>query len=287
MSFERLDSVPIGEPFDNPFYGNRHEVDAVNERITPLWEAYVGGSVGCHFHFVIHVRGEFALHELYADFQVLLPQPRAVSETDYGPGNTVQAPALEGDELGRNKHWIEHPVFIPIGESFKDRKGVKGGDVSESRRAVRSIIGLRPLDVCPVSRRDFTVSVRASDAIALQLNRKLNQPAQFLGRRTPVVIEDELVGELVEGASQVVNDVPENHGNTTLPFIGHYHNPKNVVARIRIELGAQLDLVGFSRNDGFDLSFESVAMLPGPLNLAPHPAKVDGHSRLQKGGRLA
>ncbi len=101
-----------------------------------------------------------------------------------------------------------------------------------------------------------------------------------------MVVEDEMPSELIEGASQAVDDVPENHGRAALSFIGHYRNPKDVITLIRIELGAHLERVAFPVADRSDLAFESMAMLPRPLNLRPNSAEVDGDSCLQKRGEL-
>ena len=109
-----LNPVPFGEPVEDQANSPFHLVDPDDELVTPLWKAYVGGRVACHFHFVVHVRGESASHNLCADFQLLLMQP-GVLEANGGIGDVVQLPALEGDERGGNKEWVEHSVFVPVG----------------------------------------------------------------------------------------------------------------------------------------------------------------------------
>lgn len=274
MNYDSLDPVSFGESFDNHFYGICHEVDAVNGGITPLWKAYVRGDVACHFHLVINVRGVQAPCNLCADFQALI-EPRGL---DVSRGDALKRRSVKKDVASPNKDWIKHSVFVPVRESLENRKGVKRRNSREWRRAVHSIVGLRPLDICPVSRRDFAVGVRACDATAFLLDREFDQSAMFFDLGSSVVVEDKLPSEKVEGASQIVDDVSENHSYAKQPPIGHYCNPKDMISRIRIELGRKLDRIAFFPENGFDFGFQSIAMLPRPLNLGPDTAQVDSHS---------
>jgi hypothetical protein len=91
-------------------------------------------------------------------------------------------------------------------------------------------------------------------------------------------VNDELPIELIEGAPAIVSDVAQNYGHTQHPITRDRLDPKYMVTRIIVELGAHLKRIAFPFENRQDFSFESVMMLPRPLNLGPDSAKVDSHS---------
>src|SRR5829696_375181 len=255
---ERLNPVLVGDSKHGRIDFCQHEADSIHERqIGPLWQAYVGGRVACHVHLIFCGRGEHQSTNLCADFQVF-PYSREV-HAKYAEPATFQFRVPEREGPGRYKYWTEHPVFVPIGELVDDCQPVKF-------RVARSIVGLRRTEDCPITRRNFAEGVRAGERLAMILDREFDVYFLFETSRSSAVIEDELPSELVEGASEAVHDITQHHSYAQSPVIGHCCDPQDVITRIRVELGSQLNLMALSVEDSINLAFESVAVLVRPLN---------------------
>jgi hypothetical protein len=264
-----LDAVFGGEVSHDRIDFGKHDVDSLHEgQAGPLWKAYIGGRVACHIHLVLYGLENYTPYNLCADFQVS-PLRSKIEGHDVETG-ALQLSASNREVRRSNKDWVEHSVFVPVRKPLKDGKPMQF-------RIVRSLVGLRAFDDCPVRTRDFVVGVRAGELLAIRLDRECDLSGSLVGGGPPAVIEDELPGELIERTSEIVNDVPEYHGHTKPPFVGHCCDPKDVITRMRIELGAQSNLVAFSVEDRFNFAFKSVAMLMRPLNLGTGATKVDGH----------
>lgn len=152
-------------------------------------------------------------------------------------------------------------------------------------RVIPTVVGLRVLDDCPIRRRHFTEGVSALKRFESVLDREFDINLLLNSPGSPGVIDDELPGELVEGTAAVVGDVSDVDGHSQQPILRDLRDPKYVITRIRIQIGAQLERVAVSVSDRGDLAIKSVAMFPRPLNLRSTPAKVDSHSHLHTGGR--
>src|SRR5215204_5691688 len=229
-----LHAMRGGKGGDSLLSGADHYIKPVYEReIGPLWKAYVGRRVACHFHF--------------------------------GINRPVNAPAVGDDKAG-----VQCSVFVPIGEFFEDREAMQ-------LRVVKSIVGLRPVEKCLVGRRDFAEGVRPGEPLAVRLDREFDPFNLSRLVRASTAVEDQLPSEFVEPTPQVMDEIAYDHSNTALEGVRHRSDPKDVKTRIRIELGAKLDLVAFPVEHRHQFAFKSVAMLIRPLNLGSRSTKVDGH----------
>jgi hypothetical protein len=262
-----LHAMRGGKGGDSLLGGADHYIKPVYEReIGPLWKAYVGRRVACHFHFGINRPDNAGSENLCADFQAF-PSPGEQEAKDIEASNIhfVNAPAVGDDKAG-----VQCSVFVPIGEFFEDREAMQ-------LRVVKSIVGLRPVEKCLVGRRDFAEGVRPGEPLAVRLDREFDPFNLSRLGRASTAVEDQLPSELVEPTPQVMDEIAYDHSNTALEGVRHRSDPKDVKTRIRIELGAKLDLVAFPVEHRHQFAFKSVAMLIRPLNLGSRSTKVDGH----------
>jgi hypothetical protein len=223
---------------DEP-YGVDHNIYAANKRRVELWEAYCRKDVACHFHLRIYIGRKGHSHDLCADFQAL----RGVGDSQWRGG------AVGGNRVGKADHhrgqqrWVEHLVFVPVGEV------AEGFD--SPARVVRSVVGLRAVNDCPLRRRDFVeMYPLVREPLASVLNRELN-PLGFPFRlRDSDVVTVELPEQVVEGTAEVMNSVPQDNPDLPPPVLWHCCEPKDVIARLRVELGVHLEEFGFPVHDG-------------------------------------
>jgi hypothetical protein len=266
---EPLDAVRSGEVGNDVLDGADHYAYPTHERnVGPLWKAYIGGRVACHIHFVFRGLGEHQPTNLCADFQIF-PYSREF-HAKYVESAAFQFRAPEREVSCGDKHWIEHPVFVPVGELLDDSQAVK-------LRVARSLVGLRIVEDCPVTRRNFAEGIRTGERLAPILDREFD--AGFVSglSRASTVAKNELPSKLVEGASEAVHDITQHHSYAQSPVIGHRGDPQDVITRIRVELGSQLNLIALPVEDSINLAFESVAVLVRPLNFGSGATKVNGH----------
>jgi hypothetical protein len=233
-----------------------------------LWQAYIGRRVACHVHFVFCGSGEHEPKNLCADFQVF-PHSGEV-HAERVELTAFQFRALQREGHGGDKYWAEHPVFVPVGELSDDCQPLKF-------RVARSVVGLGHIEDCPVAWRNFAKGIRAGERLAVVLNREFDKGFLFDESRSPGVVDNELPSELVKGTSETVHDVTQYHGDTHLPVTRQGADLKDVIARIRVEIGPQLNLVALPVENGVNLAFESIAVLIRPLNLGSRAAKVNSH----------
>jgi hypothetical protein len=266
---ELLDAVRSGEVGNDVLDGADHCVYPIHERnVGPLWKAYIGGRVACHIHFVFGGLGQHQSTNLCADFQIF-PYTRELN-AEYVEPAALQFRAPDGEVCCGDKYWIQHPVFVSVGELLDDSQAVK-------LRVARSLVGLRIVEHCPVTRRNFAEGIRTGERLATILDREFD--AGFVSglSRASTVAKNELPSELVKGASETVHDVSQQHGYAQPPSIGHNTDAKDIIARLRVELGTELNLMTLPVENGVNLAFESVAVLFRPLNFRTGSIKVDGH----------
>lgn len=177
-----------------------HVVDCRDDRdVSPLWKHYVRGYVACHLHLETTVGGEILhSHELCIDFQVLplgWEHLRPFERT-----GAFEGAPFNGQYCGPGKNWCENLVFISVGKLAKETEGAL---------PIPSLVGLRTLDDCPLTVRDFAEAFPLlGEPLASTLNRELNAvgfPSWF---RHSDVAKIELPEQMIEGAAEVVNHVP-------------------------------------------------------------------------------
>ena len=268
-----LDSIVRDELVDDGLDKSNHGVHDDKNLGVPLWKLYVRGRVACHFHLIIYTRGKHAPHELCADFQIFPTSCHL--PVDVKDALTFQNGTFNSDVVGCDKGWVYHSVLVPVGKLLDDRKGMQF-------RLAPFLVGLRCLDDCPVERRNFAEGVRATERLAAVLDREFDVRFLCGPERTSAVIDDELPSKLVEPTTQVMCDVSQEYSHAKQPFARYHSDPKYVITRIRVELGAQLDRITFPLEDREDFAFESVAMLTRPIEFSPRSAKVDSHVHSQE-----
>jgi len=169
-------------------------------------------------------------------------------------------------------------VFVPVGE-------VAECSESEARR-VRSIVGLRRTDDCPLTRGDFAeMYPLVRETLASVLNRELDLAAQFLRLGGPEIMTTQLEEQVIKGASKVMNYIPQDNPDSRSPRLWNCCDAKDMITRLHVQLGAELDELGFGNvpeNERRDYGLQAIAMITRPLGLGSTPVKVDSHLHLQE-----
>jgi hypothetical protein len=254
---------------DEP-YGVDHNIYAANKRGVELWEAYCRKDVACHFHLRIYIGRKGHSHDLCADFQAL----GGVGDSQWRSGTMGRNRVGKADHHRGQQRWVEHLVFVPVGEV------AEGFD--SSARVVRSVVGLRAVNECPLRRRDFVeMYPLVREPVLSILNRELDLFGFSRGLGNSDVVAVELPEQVVEGAPKIVDDVPQDDADFESPFLWHCCDPKDMITRLGVELGAHLEKFGFPVQEGCDYGIQLFAMLIRPLNLGSTLGKVNRHGKRQ------
>jgi hypothetical protein len=241
LSFDKLDPVSQLKFVNQVFDGSNDLGRPSGESGIPLWKLYVGGCIACHFHLGIYVRGELAAYNLCADFQRFLFSEDLI--VDVEDASTLQLTPLNRDESRRNVEWIKHSMFVPIRALLEDRKG-------RQLAAAPTLVGLRFVNDCLVPRRKLLEGIQVGESLGIKLNR-LFDPGFLSGLfGSSAVVDDELPVELIEGAAAIVRDVAQNHRHVQHSIARNYLDPKYMVTRIGVELGAHLKRIPFPSRTG-------------------------------------
>jgi hypothetical protein len=247
--------------------GLEHDVNAANDASIQLCEAYVRRDVACHFHLRIYIGGKGHSHDLCADFQA----SGRLGDSQWSGGPIKGDPfVVEGQYVRGKQQWVEHLVFVPVGEVAEGSDG--------PTRVVASWVGLRTVNDCPVRRRDFVeMHPLVREPLATVLNRELNPLSLSPALGNLDVTAVELPEQVVEGTSEIVNSVSQNHSDFKPPVFWNCCEPKDVIARLRVKLGVHVEDFGFPTTDGVNYGIQSFAMLLRPLNLGLTLSKVNRH----------
>jgi len=212
-----------------------NKVKPANHRFVVLGKSYFEGRIACHFHFVIRVARERRVCNLCADFEVML----LAKGFNVGGGNAVEGPAREREVSGENQDLVHNAVFVRVGEVTQDGEKVF--------RRVRSMVRLKPLNLCPMARK------HVFEGVAFRKFFRDDIPAWGLDcdwepssaspasreLRSSALDAGELPNEMVEDAPQAMDAVSGNHTEAEQFVFGKCRNSKDVVAGLVVELGAQ------------------------------------------------
>jgi hypothetical protein len=266
----------FGDSFYDAVDGPCHQTDSERHGNVDLWELYARGNVACHFHLSVYSARQSHSHNLCADFQVAVPKRTlpAVREVEIGSGLGGKGSVVKMDHLGSQQQRVESPVFVLVGEFSECSEGTPG--------RVRSIVGLRDVDNCPVAPWDFTeMFPLVSERVAAVLNGELDLIAQSFRLGHAKVVATERIKQVVESTTKVVDDVSQDDADAESPILWDCCDAKDMLARLRVQLGANLNKIGFggaSAQDWPNYGVQSVAMLPRPLDLGPTLSKVNHHA---------
>ena len=265
----------FGDALYDPVDGPYHHAGTPNHGYVHLGELYLRGDVACHFHLSVYFAGQSHSHDLCADFQVAVPQRTlsAVGELEIGGGLGGQGFVVKVNHGGSQQEGVECPVFVLVGEFPEGSQ--------RSTRGVRSIVGLRDVDNCPLRPWDFSeMYPLVREPLATVLNRELNLVAQAFRLGDAKVVDTERIEQVVEGAAEIMYDIPQDDADAESPILWNCCDSKDMLARLRLQLGVELNKIGFggtSACDGPNYGLKGIAMLVRPLNLGPTLGKVNRH----------
>jgi hypothetical protein len=236
-----------------------------------LREHYVGGRVALHVHVGFgQNRGKRCAKDLCAEFEALVGRNDEVLDAD-GVQNTVRQKKL----IGGNQDWIYHPVFVRV------RQRLQNGEFVTLR--IRSLVRLKFMDDCPMVgehvlegtsvRKLFRDDIRAW---GVDLYGKPNLASPPLGGRSSTVgfVTGELPNNMVQDTTEVVDNVANQDTEVAQREIRDCYSPKDMVARLRVELTDDSYLIGLSQKQGADFGIKRVSMYPRPINLGPTSTEV-------------
>lgn len=251
---------------DDIRYGRRDLVDGRHQRNPTtggIGQGYERGSFACHLHIVLVDRGSGGTPcEYCAAFQ---RRPDASGELDVKEGSLESLAVNQHVAVGA-KHGADGSVFVDIGKFPQLDERVKPTPVP-------SVVRLVPLNDCPMRGGDFVEIVTFPEQLGRVGDGKLNTRG-LLGCVPVAFVEGKLPDHVVQSASQIVDEVPEDHCPTHDVPVRHGVNPEQVVAAFRIVLGPKTYLVAFDREkiDGF--AIKGIAVRFCPFDLGPAAAKI-------------
>jgi hypothetical protein len=247
--------------------------DAEHDARLPLRELYVRGYVACHFHLRVHFVRQSHSHDFCIDFQIFAPEHMRrvlVGPLEIGGAGGLYN-VIELHDSSSQQQRVKNLMLVPVGKFPESFEG--------AARVVRSLIGLRVLDDCPLTRWDIAgMYPLIRELLAGVLNRELERLRFSVALRNSDVGAIELPVEVVKGASEVVDNITQKDAHAQPPVFLDCCDAKDMIARLSFQLGAELDKIGFaSRDGGVDYGLQAITMLTRPLNLGAALGKVDSH----------
>jgi hypothetical protein len=241
-------------------------VDGLDDS-TPLWKLYLRNRIAFSVRVKVDVRRHHASHYLIAEFKAL--SPRMERDGD-GIGPAQRRVALEATS-DIHEYRVDDAVFVCVGEVLEDGKGVL--------TPVPSVVRLKQLNHCPMPRGYLPQTTGLGKVSTLDSGDRFisDRELDFLNvprRLAPGVVESKLPNEVVEGRSQVVNDVPDREPCSAQKQVGHLCDVEDVLACVRVDLGANSYQVSFSPDDRFDFALQGVVVLDRPVDFASDAAEV-------------
>ena len=218
-------------------------------------EGYLEGRLCLHVHLRVRL-GDGDLHQLCAVMEATAGcgDPNGVArQGDWLPG-VVKHKDCAGKEVSAHVavHWVDDAVLIGVGQPRK-----QGEDVVPA--PVRSVVGLRALDECPVGVRQLAKPL-------------LNLAWGSFGGCTPdwerdfaigpfAVEQGELPDEMVQGVPSVLGEVSEDRAEPERGWLSDA-NTQDVRTYVRVELGH--DFIRLGRKEGARLDIEREQVLVCP-----------------------
>ena len=234
-----------------------------------LWEHYVGSRVALHLHIGFVQRGKPYAKDLCADFEALISRKDEVLGADI-----VKNTSGKEKLVCRNQDCIYHPVFVPV------RQGMEDGECLVRR--VKSLVRLKFMDDCPMVGEYVSESAGARKLFRDDIltwgfdDYRESDLAGPVARRAFAshLVEGELPNDVVQDATQVVNHVANQDAEVEQGELRDCYGPKDMIARLRIELTDDSYLIGLSQEQGTDFGIKRVAVFPRPLQLRPASTEV-------------
>ncbi len=189
-----------------------------------LSEGYAEGRRSLHAHFRVGSEGDHQPRDYCAIFKRL--------------GEELDSPSVargsreNGELMGRGYREMRKLVLVAIGEHTEQPEGVSG------YRYVPSVVRLQSLDECPgvgMYTPDLGPTVFVKPNLICE-NGETGVVGDAFGHLGTLVCDGEFVGEVVEGASEVVEEVPDDGGENDGRRLEDF-GPHELVAALDVRLG--------------------------------------------------
>jgi len=243
-----------------------HPVDSPDD-LTPLWKLYLRHRIALSVRIKVDVAGQPASHYFFPEFEAL--PPRVERHRDVADGSK-RGVAVEAASY-KHEYRVDNAVFVCVGEVLENGEGMF--------TPVPSVVRLKQLNHCPMPRGHLPQATGLGKVSTLDSGDAFvsDRELDFLNvprRLAPGVVESKLPNEVVEGRSQVVNDVPDHESCSAQKQVGHLCDVEDVLACVRVDLGANSYQVSFSPHDRFDFALQGVVMLDCPVDFGLDAAEV-------------
>lgn len=243
-----------------------HPVDGLDDS-TPLWKLYLRNRIALSVRMKVDVAGQPTSHYFFPEFEAL---PTRVERHRGVVDGSERRVALEATS-DIYEYGVDNAVFVCVGEVLESDEGIF--------TPVPSVVRLKQLNHCPMPRGYLPQATGLGKISALDSGDAFipNRELDFLNvprRLAPGVVESKLPNEVVEGRSQVVNDVPDYEPRSAQKRVGHLCDVEDVLACVRVDLGANSYQVSFSLDDRFDFALQGIVVLDCPVDLGSDAAEV-------------
>lgn len=253
----------LQDPCDRPKHGVQVEAGP-----RAIIEGYVCGELAFHVHLGLrNKRLDMDLGDYCARFH----RPTE-------PHDPKQFVGLRDGNLGHGfpngkQQGRYYSVLVGVG---KNAQSAKRGPLND----VVSLVRLLPLDQCELSQADARESLAQliPETEFGVIDREVNiLPSIARQRRATPTGENELIGEMVKGRPEIVDNLTDHHAPPEYGCLPRLYDDEVVVRSLRVELrddaydvswvpGTDLNLAVQS----FQLFFGPVPFLPTPVELVPH-----------------
>jgi hypothetical protein len=244
-----------------------HHVGGLDD-LTPLWKLYIRNRIALGVRMQVDMLGQPTPHYWLAEFEAF---PTGDKVHGCPINNLVEGGFASEPTPRSHEYGVNGAVFVSVGEVLEDDEGVL--------TPVPSIVRLKPLNHCPMPRGDLTQATGLSKVSALDSGNTFvsDRELDFLdvsGHLAPRVVEGKLPNKVVEGTPQVVNEVSDDEPRSAQERLEHFYNIEDMLACIRVDLGANSYRVSFSPNDRFHFRLQGIVVLDCPVDFGPDITEV-------------
>lgn len=216
-----------------------------------LAEAYAEFGIEIHVHF----RAGFVKGGVAGDFCAAFNRT-PLHEFDV-VGGVVVAGGDEAEQPGREKDEVGQPMLVHVVKLVKPPEWIGLGEPNTS------CVRLQPLDDCLGAWVDAPEHLVEFRRVLLDLDRKTGVRFDLAGYRSSLVTGDgEFENEVVEGAAEVVEAVPDDEAEFGGRRVEHF-DAKDLLAAINIGFGPGSVRAFF--DPGSNFGFKAVQVVERPV----------------------
>lgn len=247
-----------------------------------LNESYLRRDMAVHIHlFLEGATRNLGTLDYCAKFERIALGPARTAHGFHHGEDANQGRSTRGclSTTGQHDRCVEHTVLVDLREVSEKSELVDVGTTPGIWSTNPTMVGLKPLNECPMVRMNGPEVAVTLDLEFLEgiFDGEVDRSLLFRGQDPVLMEQRQLVDEIIKRRSQVMHDVPDANGDlfTETGKVGYVFDIEDVVAALRLELGAEMWLIRFNREKLVDIPLKAIAVVFGPVDLGP--ATIEGN----------